>query len=230
MRRNGRPLFVIALAAMLVSMFVAPSWASASRLARSRHIVYRSSVVSRGHGQFTYTLAGGFTLNSAALARSTSSFSGGTAMTPANLGSYTDCMDDASLSVEDCAQLDYDTYVCTGTYHCGTINDVYLTYYNHDPHDVSLVNRKWIEGASGPCYRGCSTYSSGTHAFAWRSVTGGTTYHYAGYWAGTYTLLDKTNGSQRGGTSKLNWDYRGTEYQLDIHPKLNDNGDGGSDR
>jgi hypothetical protein len=193
-------------------------------------VTYASVVTQLGTHSYRFTVASVVLQDESTLPAAESSVEAGSASaTPDNIGNYTDCLYDGAISVENCAQLDYDTYVCSGSVHCGTINDVYLTYYQDDP-TARVESYKWIEGAAGRCHRGCTGGLGSTHDFGWHSATSGHTYHYQGYWHGQYTELDKTVGEQRGGTSKLDWEIHGHSYELDVNPVLNDDGTGGSDR
>jgi hypothetical protein len=88
-----------------------------------------------------------------------------------------------------------------------------------------LFQGKWIEGAAGRCTSGCSGYLQGNHDFGWHSVNsgGGTVITNTGYWNGKYTLLDKDLGEQRGGTAKVDYDFRGKgPYEYDLTSTIPD--------
>jgi hypothetical protein len=221
-----------AIAAGFVAAALVGGAGNAQAASTSPVRVYASSVTELSADQFVYTSVAAAIRpgTSATLTAATSSFTPSSSAQPDVTGSWTNCIEDGSISVENCLQLDYSTYVCTGSTYCGAINNIHLTYYNLDPHDASLVHRRWVEGASGRCHQGCSGYLSGTVDSGYQPVASGTTYNYAGHWANQYSELAAGAGEQRGGTSTLYWSYRGSNETLTNNCVLNDDGSGGSER
>ena len=150
----------------------------------------------------------------------------GTRMKPMQpAASITSCDEDGAILVEICTTLNYLYFTgsgCPSGFRCATLTSANNGYYREDT-AASAFMARWVEGAAGACYRGCTGVLSGTHDFGWQSVGYGAVVTNTGYWNGKYSLLDYRDlGDQRGGTATLNYYFRAHQYSFQLTSRLPD--------
>lgn len=190
--------------------------AATSVLPPGTHLVQTYHQQTNADGSITAVASAAVVLDSAA----------GTRMKPLQpAASTTSCDEDGGILVQICTTLNYLYFTgspCPSGFRCATLTSTNNGYYRLDTAASSFM-AKWVEGAAGPCERGCTGVISGTHDFGWQSVGYGQVVTNTGYWNGKYTLLDYRDlGYQRGGTATLDYYFRARSYSFQLTTRLPD--------